>query len=158
MKRIPDFFNKFATEFRATYFANENHGYTNNTNYWKTTKLIEDFSNNCLTYKQFCEKLSKVMKVSIGEIKDMVSKYYVDEGVNTDIVRVNKIYLATILAERRLNSLVETMTAREYEAFFPEGLEVENEDEDSYYTEKAQETFDFYYNQYLSEIEETQEI
>jgi hypothetical protein len=41
-----DFYNKVATDIRANYFANENHATTENQNYWKTTKAIEDFNNS----------------------------------------------------------------------------------------------------------------
>tara|TARA_R110000868_G_scaffold14069_1_gene65597 strand:+ start:930 stop:1238 length:309 start_codon:yes stop_codon:yes gene_type:complete len=75
-----NFFNKVATEVRGKYFENENHGHTNNQNYWKATKAMEDFSNGGLTYKIFIGRLSKACGTNNATIHNLVSKYVVSFG------------------------------------------------------------------------------
>lgn len=75
-----NFFNKVVTEARITYFANENHGTTENQNYWKATKAIEDFSNGILTYKVFIGRLSKATQTNNATIHNLVEKHIVSFG------------------------------------------------------------------------------
>ena len=75
-----DFFNKVATEVRGRFFLNENHGTTENPNYWKTTKAIEDFSNGILTYKVFIGRLSKATQTNNSTIHNLVEKHIVSFG------------------------------------------------------------------------------
>lgn len=75
-----NFFNKVVTEIRSTYFANENHGTTENTNYWKATKAIEDFNNGILTYKIFIARLAKATQTNNATIHNLVEKYIVSFG------------------------------------------------------------------------------
>jgi hypothetical protein len=75
-----DFYNKVATDIRANYFANENHGTTENQNYWKTTKAIEDFNNGCLTYKVFIGRLAKATGTNNATIHNLVEKHIVSFG------------------------------------------------------------------------------
>lgn len=75
-----DFFNKVIAEIRSTYFKNENHGTTENPNYWKATKSVEDFSNGILTYKVFIGRLSKSCETNNATIHNLVEKYIVSFG------------------------------------------------------------------------------
>lgn len=75
-----DFFNKVATEVRATYFPQENHSTTENQNYHKTTKIVEDFSNGVLTYPIFIGRLSKSCGDTRKNIHKIVEKYVVSFG------------------------------------------------------------------------------
>ena len=75
-----DFFNKVATEVRATYFANENHGRTENKNYHKTSNTLELFNNGCLTYRQLIGRLSKSCEDTTENIHKIVEKYVVSFG------------------------------------------------------------------------------
>lgn len=75
-----DFSNKVGTEVRSRYFPNEIHGKTENQNYWKATKAIEDFSNGCLTYKVFIGRLSKSCGTNNATIHNLVEKYIISFG------------------------------------------------------------------------------
>lgn len=75
-----DFFNKVATEVRQRYFSNENHGTTENQNYWKATKSIEDFNNGVLTYKVFIGRLSRACQSNNATIHNLVEKYVTSFG------------------------------------------------------------------------------
>lgn len=75
-----DFFNKVATEVRATYFPNENHGTTENQNYRKATKAIEDFNNGILTYKVFIGRLAKATGKNNATIHLLIEKHIVSFG------------------------------------------------------------------------------
>jgi len=75
-----DFYNKVAKEVRATYFPNENHGYTENVNYWKATQTMEDFNNGCLTYRKLIGRLSKSCRETTKKMHNLVSKYVVSFG------------------------------------------------------------------------------
>lgn len=75
-----NFYNKVATEIRAKYFANENHSTTENQNYWKATKAMEDFNNCCLTYKIFISRLAKSCQTNNATIHNLVEKYVVSFG------------------------------------------------------------------------------
>ena len=75
-----DFFNKVAKDIRSTYFPNENHGTTENKNYWKTTKILEDFNNSNLTYKQLIGRLSKTCEDTTENLHTLVEKYIISFG------------------------------------------------------------------------------
>ena len=75
-----NFFNEVATKLRATYFPKENHGTTENPNYWKMTKAMEDFNNGCLTYKVFIGRLSKSCQTNNATIHNLVEKHIVSFG------------------------------------------------------------------------------
>ena len=75
-----DFFNKVATEIRHRFFPNENHGTTENQNYWKATQAIEDFNNGVLTYKVFIGRLSKATGSNNATIHNLVEKYITSFG------------------------------------------------------------------------------
>lgn len=75
-----DFYNKVAKELRATYFSNENHGYTNNKDYHTTTYTLELFNNGCLTYRQLIERLAKSCKETTKIMHEKVSIYVVSFG------------------------------------------------------------------------------
>ena len=75
-----NFFNKVATEIRSKYFADENHGTTENENYHKSNKVIEDFNNGILTYKVFIGRLSKSCGTNNATIHNLVEKYIVSFG------------------------------------------------------------------------------
>jgi len=78
MKLVQDFYNKLAKEIRTTYFPNENHGTTNNKNYWKATKVMEDFSNGVLSYNRLIKGLSTYCNETKENITSIVNKYLVD--------------------------------------------------------------------------------
>jgi hypothetical protein len=75
-----DFFNKVATEVTSRFFPNENHGTTENQNYWKARKSIEDFNNGALTYKVFIGRLSKACESNNATIHNLVEKHIVSFG------------------------------------------------------------------------------
>lgn len=75
-----DFFNKVITEVRVVYFAKENHVTTENTDYWKATKAVEDFNNGLLTYKIFIGRLSKATQSNNATMHNLVEKYIVSFG------------------------------------------------------------------------------
>jgi hypothetical protein len=75
-----DFFNKVATEVRSRFFTNENHGSTDNPNYWKANQAIEDFNNGVLTYKVFIGRLAKACQTNNATIHNLVEKYVVSFG------------------------------------------------------------------------------
>lgn len=75
-----DFYNKVATELRSKYFANENHGKTENKNYHKTSITLEIFNNGGLTYRQLIGRLSKSCEETTENIHKIVEKYVVSFG------------------------------------------------------------------------------
>ena len=75
-----DFFNKVATEVRQRFFADENHGTTENQNYWKATQAIEDFNNGILTFKVFIGRLAKATQSNNATIYNLVEKYIISFG------------------------------------------------------------------------------
>ena len=75
-----NFYNKVATEIKSRYFENENHGITENPNYWKAIKAIEDFNNGCLTYKILIGRLSRFCKTNNATIHNLIEKYIVSFG------------------------------------------------------------------------------
>jgi hypothetical protein len=75
-----DFFNVVVTDVRQKFFPNENHGTTENQNYWKATKAIEDFNNCFLTYKVFIGRLSKACKSNNATIHNLIEKHIVSFG------------------------------------------------------------------------------
>jgi hypothetical protein len=75
-----NFFNKVATDVRQRFFPNENHGTTENKNYWKATKAIEDFNNGVLTYKVFIGRVARATKSNNATIHNIVEKYITSFG------------------------------------------------------------------------------
>jgi hypothetical protein len=75
-----DFFNKVATDIRAWFFPNENHGYTENKNYHATTYTIELFNNGCLTYRTFIGRLAKYCNSNNATIHNFVEKHIASFG------------------------------------------------------------------------------
>ena len=75
-----NFYNKVATEIRATYFPNENHGYTRNQKYHDATYTIELFNNGCLDYRKFIGRLAKHCNDSTFKIHAIIEKYIVSFG------------------------------------------------------------------------------
>ncbi len=75
-----NFFNKVVKEVRAVYFAKENHAITENKDYWKATKAVEDFNNGSLTYKIFISRLAKATQSNNATMHNLVEKYIVSFG------------------------------------------------------------------------------
>jgi hypothetical protein len=90
-----DFYNKVATELRASYFPNENHGITENKQYWKTTRTLELFNNGSLTYRQLVNRLSKSCKTTTEKMHSIVSKYVISFGQYK--YKPNKHYVAVAI-------------------------------------------------------------
>lgn len=67
---------------------------------------------------------------------------------------INHVELASELAEEKLNSYADGLNQYDHEQEFPNGIYVETEDETSY-TEEAQEKFNELYDYYLNKIENT---
>ena len=99
MITVENFFNKVASEIRSTYFPNEDHGRTENKNYWKATVTMENFSNGVLSYDKLIDRLSKSCKETPNKIHEIVSKYVESfEGFeyklkNLEIMREIETYL-----------------------------------------------------------------
>ena len=75
-----DFYNKVTAEVRQIFFPNENHATTENQNYWKATKAVEDFNNGVITYKVFIGRLSKAIESNNATIHNLVEKYIISFG------------------------------------------------------------------------------
>lgn len=75
IKKTDDFFNKVAKELKAAYFPTENHGWTENKNYWKTVHALENFNNGCLAYGKLIHTLSKSCNDTKPNIHKRVEKY-----------------------------------------------------------------------------------
>ena len=75
-----DFFNKVATETRVKYFPTVVHAKTENENYYKHLKAIEDFNNGILTYKVFIGRLAKATGSNNATIHNLVEKYITSFG------------------------------------------------------------------------------
>ena len=75
-----NFFNKVATDIRQKYFANENHGYTNNLKYHAANYTMELFNNGCLTYRKLIGRLAKACNDTTANIHLIVSKHIVSFG------------------------------------------------------------------------------
>jgi hypothetical protein len=67
-------------------------------------------------------------------------------------IEVNVIELASNLASKKLYDFAENLTETEYKFEFPRGIEIETEEEIRY-TEEAQDLFNKFYDEYLTEIE-----
>jgi hypothetical protein len=67
-----DFYNKVAKEVRERFFTNENHGTTENKNYWKATQAMEDFNNGVLNYRTFIGRLAKACQSNNATIHNLV--------------------------------------------------------------------------------------
>lgn len=77
MKLATNFYNDFSTEYRSIYFPNENHGTTENANYWKAKELTEGFNNGCVNYNHFIVKLARYCRTSALSIGILMSKYII---------------------------------------------------------------------------------
>ena len=77
---VQDFYNKVTTKVRQRFFPNENHGTTENKNYWLMIKAIEDFNNGILTYKIFISRLAKATGSNNATIHNIIEKYIVSFG------------------------------------------------------------------------------
>ena len=75
MKLKYDFFNLAATEVRAKFFPNEDHGTTENKHYHQATYILECFSNGFYQYDELLKRLPRICKCSNTEIKDIIDKY-----------------------------------------------------------------------------------
>lgn len=75
-----NFYNKVATEIRAKYFENENHGTTENKNYWEALKAIEDFNNCNLIYSKLISSLTKSCKDTAENIHNTIEKNIISFG------------------------------------------------------------------------------
>lgn len=53
-------YNKLARAVRGIIFPNENHGTTENPNYWKATKVMENYNNGILSWGNMIKVLSKM--------------------------------------------------------------------------------------------------
>jgi hypothetical protein len=79
----PNFFNNVATEIRSIYFANENHGTTQNPAYHKASNAMELFNNGCLTYRQLIGRLAKTCNETTSKIHSIVEKHIISFGEYT---------------------------------------------------------------------------
>jgi hypothetical protein len=68
------------------------------------------------------------------------------------IEKVNVIELASELANRKLIEYSDALNESDYRFEFPNGLLIEDEEETSY-TQEAQDIFNEYYDEYLTLIE-----
>ena len=68
-------------------------------------------------------------------------------------MKINEIELASILADQKLNAYADNLNESDYEFEFPNGLLVEDEEDETSYTEEAQNVFNEYYDEYLTLIE-----
>ncbi len=68
------------------------------------------------------------------------------------IMNINEIELASNLASQKLYNYSEGLNESDYNFEFPNGIEIET-DEEVRYTEEAQDLFNSFYDQYLTEIE-----
>jgi hypothetical protein len=75
-----NFYNKVATDIRTTYFANENHAYTQNSNYHKATYTMELFNNGCLNYRTFIGRLAKCCNDTNAKIHSIVERHVLSFG------------------------------------------------------------------------------
>jgi hypothetical protein len=67
-------------------------------------------------------------------------------------IEVNVIELASNLASQKLYDFAESLNESDYNFEFPNGIEIETEEEIRY-TEEAQDLFNKFYDEYLTEIE-----
>ena len=70
-------------------------------------------------------------------------------------MKINEIELASVLAEQKLNAYADSLNESDYKFEFPNGFLIEDEEETSY-TEEAQDVFNEYYDEYLTLIENCQ--
>ena len=68
------------------------------------------------------------------------------------IEKINVVELASELANKKLVEYSETLSEKEFTKIFPQGLQVETEDE-TRYTEEAQDLFNEYYDDFYDIIE-----
>jgi len=69
-------------------------------------------------------------------------------------MNINEIELASNLASQKLYQFTESLSQSEYKFEFPNGVKIETETEIKY-TEEAQDFFNTFYDDYLTEIEKT---
>ena len=69
-------------------------------------------------------------------------------------MKINEIELASNLASQKLYFFSESLSASEFAYQFPDGIEIETENT-IVYTEEAQDFFNTFYDDYLTEIEKT---
>jgi hypothetical protein len=69
-------------------------------------------------------------------------------------MNINEIELASNLASQKLYQFAESLNQSDYNFEFPNGIEIETETEIKY-TEEAQDFFNTFYDDYLTEIEKT---
>ncbi len=67
-------------------------------------------------------------------------------------MNINEIELASNLASQKLNNFAESLNESDYNFEFPNGIEIETDNEVRY-TEEAQDLFNDFYDEYLTEIE-----
>jgi len=67
-------------------------------------------------------------------------------------MNINEIELASNLASQKLYNYSEGLNESDYSFEFPNGIEIETDDEVRY-TEEAQDLFNSFYDEYLTEIE-----
>lgn len=67
-------FNKIAKIIRATYFPNENHGTTENPNYWEATEAMEGFNNGVIGWQKMTKILSKCCECSENDISTLLQE------------------------------------------------------------------------------------
>lgn len=79
MKLVNDFYNKFSAEYRSIYFPNENHGHTENENYWNAKDITELFNNGCVNYNRFIVKLAKYCGTTAVAIDNLMLKYIINK-------------------------------------------------------------------------------
>jgi hypothetical protein len=67
-------------------------------------------------------------------------------------MNINEIELASVLASQKLYNYSEGLNESDYNFEFPNGIEIET-NEEVRYTEEAQDLFNSFYDEYLTEIE-----
>ena len=77
MKLATNFYNDFSRDYRAIYFPNENHGTTENANYWNSKDITEIFNNGGVSYNRFIVKLSRYCGTTAESIDNLMSKYII---------------------------------------------------------------------------------
>lgn len=76
IRTVEDFFNKAATDIRATFFPDVKY-YRDDKNCEAATYAIELFNNGCLTYRAFIGRLAKACNTNNATIHNRIEKYIV---------------------------------------------------------------------------------
>jgi len=71
-------------------------------------------------------------------------------------MNINEIELASILADIKLSDYAQSLSLTDYRLEFPNGLIVDVSDDETAYTEEAQDMFNEFYDEYLTLIEQCQ--